>query len=90
MRYQRMNYLYTEYDGVFGLEGSIIQDQVLKYKKNFLKGTATGVVWSALIRGNQIRILTKNHYLIQNDDQVLLDLEGDLVALLIFSENNEN
>ena len=90
MRYQRMNYLYTEYDGVFGLEGSIIQDQVLKYKKNFLKGTATGVVWSALIRGNQIRILTKNHYLIQNDDQVLLDLEGDLVALLIFSENDED
>ncbi len=88
MRYQRMNYLYTEYDGIFGFENSILEDKILKYKNSFLKGTATGVVWSALIRGNQIRILAKDHYLIQNDDQTLLDLEGDLVALLIFSENN--
>jgi hypothetical protein len=90
MRYQHMNYLYTEYDGVFGLEDSFLNGKVLKYKSGFLKGTTTGVVWSALRRGNQIRILAKDHYLIQNDDHVLLDLEGELVSLLIFSTNNED
>jgi hypothetical protein len=84
-RHQKMNYLYTEYDGVFAFYQSTFDKTILCYEPLSIIGTCNGVVMSALKRGDSIAIIDERHYQVLSEERVLLDLKDEFTALLIFS-----
>lgn len=88
LRYQTMNYLYTEYEGIFAIEHSEFKNNVLNYDNNKIISTNNGLIYSALKRGNTIEVIDKHHYLIMANSTVLMDLQTDYLSLLIFNDKD--
>jgi hypothetical protein len=84
LRYQKMNYLYTEYDGVFAFEDSTYENESLYYDSSKVKSTCNGVLQAVLKRGDSIIKVGKQHYQIRSKTSVLMDFSHELACLLVF------
>ena len=88
LQYLKMPILYTEYRGLYAFGDSYYEPEtrVLKYSNTMIRGTLpqTSVVFSKLIKGNSLEVISNNNVRIFNDRKHISDLRGENVSICLF------
>ena len=82
--HQKSTIVFTEYRGIFLIKKYKYTCNILYYNNSLIKATLKNKIYNALKRGDNIRIINKNHFIIQKQNRKLRELKGENVGLMIF------
>jgi len=85
LEHHNMNYLYTEYDGIFQFPSSIYRDGVLEYEAGRMKSTLDSLLAAILRRGQRLHIEGKHHVIVSDrNGKTIGILDHEDLSILIF------
>jgi hypothetical protein len=81
---QKSAILFTEYRGIFLIRKYNLKGNILIYDNKNLKTTLKNTIFESLKRGDNVKILNKNHVLIRKKNHTLKELRGENIGICIF------
>lgn len=85
MEWQKFDYLYTEFDGIYALKDTELEGSFLHFDAAEIEGTSCGILWENLLRSDRIEIRGNRSYRLFSNSTRIMELESELVALCVCS-----
>lgn len=82
---QKSNVIYTEYEGIYLLEGSTFDGDFIHYDNHKISSTLKGILYNALTRGNRLRVNNTYSGDIMNGDEHISTMRADTLNILTFN-----
>lgn len=81
---QKSAILFTEYRGIFLIRKFRYKDGILMYHSSSLEATLKNKLYQFLSKADTLRVVDKNHIMIQRHGRVLKELKGENYGLMVF------